>query len=410
VSSEGRNGPLVGDEEARRAAVAALVGGEEALAQLVEALGDESWRVRKEAAARAASWDDRERAIAALIESLAEPATIGRRNAAVEGLVRLGEPAVSPLLEALERRPEHRKLIIDTLGLIGDPRGAPALAPLVDDPDLNVRAAAGEALGLIGGPEAEAALAKGLERGQVLLSLACLEALNRLGAALPLARIERLLPTSVLKPSALIALGNSRDPAAARALLGHLGDRSRVVRESAMVALDHLHATADGGARAVVAEAMDALPDGAAPLLVQALLEAQPASRRAAASVLGLTGQTSAVRPLLLALGDPDVQEAAALALARIGGAAIGQLAAMVPGLDGVMRAAVFRLLPALVAGGPATDGRVQALLLAGLGDEDADAAAQAALSLGEIGSQAALAALANALGRRATAQAAASA
>jgi HEAT repeat protein len=402
-----------GDEEARRAAVAALSGGEEALEQLVEALGDESWRVRKEAAARAASWADRTRAVAALLRALGEPENVGRRNAAVEGLVKVGAEAVETLVGALAGRPEHRKVIIDTLGLIGDRRAATALAPFVDDPDLNVRAAVGEALGLIGGPDAEAALARGLDKGQALLSLACLEALNRLGAVLPVVRLERLAVTKVLRPSALVALGNSRDPAAARHLVAALLDRSRAVREAATGALATLFEAfsdrSDEAARSAVIETVRALPDGAEPMLVLELLEAGPASRRAAATVLGLTVRASAARPLMLALADGEVAETAALALSRIGTAAVAPLAAMAPGVDSTLRAAVFRILPSL-AGGATPDGRIAAVLVDGLGDDDGEAASQAARSLGVLGGEAALPALAEALVRPDTAAAAAEA
>src|SRR5262245_18595114 len=141
-----------GDEEARREAVAQLSDvRDEALQFLVEAMGDDSWRVRKEAAARAADWRDRGAAARALTVALAEPDNVGRRDAAVEALTMLGTVSVAPLVEALATRPEHRNLLIDTLGAIGDGRAAEAVAPIVDDEDANVRVAAAEALGRLGG-------------------------------------------------------------------------------------------------------------------------------------------------------------------------------------------------------------------------------------------------------------------
>src|SRR3954469_12879631 len=117
------------DEETRRAAVSSLSSGAEALAALIEVLGDESWRVRKEATLRAGAWGDPAGAAAALVNALAEPENVGRRNAVVEALSRLGSIAVPSLLAALETRPAHRKLIVDTLGLIGDRGAARALVP-----------------------------------------------------------------------------------------------------------------------------------------------------------------------------------------------------------------------------------------------------------------------------------------
>src|SRR6185437_3676274 len=112
------------------------------------------WSVRKEAAARAAAFGDATLAAEVLAAALAEPENVGRRNAVVEALVGLGPQAVPALVEALAKRPEHRKLIADALGLIGDLRAGAPLAPLIDDADANVRVAAAEALGRIGGTAA----------------------------------------------------------------------------------------------------------------------------------------------------------------------------------------------------------------------------------------------------------------
>jgi HEAT repeat protein len=407
MSNPGGRAPISGDEEARRAAVAALTGGDDALAQLVEALGDESWRVRKEAALRAASWADPARAVAALVAALAEPENVGRRNAAVEGLARLGERAVMPLLEALVGRPEHRKLIVDTLGMIRDRRAVAPLGALLDDPDPNIRAATAEALGMIGGGEAETLLLGALAQGELLLSLASIEALNRLQAVLPRLQLEALLGTPVLKPSVLGALGHTRDPAAAQPLLHHLADASRAVREAATAALHHLHLSLDEAGRRLVADSLAALPPQAEPMLVQALLEASPPLRRAAGSLLGLAGRASAAPPLALALGDEEVQDVAALALIRIGPPAMAPLAAMLAGADGPFRAAIYRLLPELGPLSPTVDARMQQLLIGGLTDEDAEAASAAARALGESGGVPALAPLVAALARAATAEAA---
>src|SRR5437868_2807376 len=123
---EARAGLRSEEEELRRGAVARLRPpadareAREALAFLVEAMGDTSWRVRKEAATRAAAWGDPTAAASVLAAALAEPENVGRRNAVVEALVGLGPLAVPALIESLATRPEHRKLVADSLGLIGD--------------------------------------------------------------------------------------------------------------------------------------------------------------------------------------------------------------------------------------------------------------------------------------------------
>jgi HEAT repeat protein len=385
-----------GDEEARREAVARLEVGPgaaeaaEALAFLVEAMGDASWRVRKEAAARAAGWGDREGAAGALVAALAEPDNVGRRNAAVEGLVALGALAVAPLVQALETRPEHRKLLVDTLGLIGE--GGAAVAPLVDDPDANVRVAAAEALGRIGGSQSIEALRHALARRERLLQLAALEGMSRAGAHLG---VEELAPLSLeptLRAAALEALGRSRDRQAGPLLAAALGDAARSTREAATRALARLHEEAG--------ELRVHIDESALQPLVQALLEASPPVRRAAATLLGLTHNREAARPLALALGEPTLSPKAESALVELGGA-IGEelgeeLVRLLADLEPRLRAGVFAILARL--GESARPAR--ALLEEALDDEDPDAAAAAAEALGALGGRESLPRLVRALER----------
>jgi HEAT repeat protein len=385
------------DEEVRRAGVAALRAGDEELALLVEALGDESWRVRKEAVGRAAGWAERDRAAAALVIALAEPENVGRRNAAVEALARIGGPSVAPLLSSLRGHPEHRKLIVDTLGLIGDRGAVAAMIPSLADEDPNVRAATAEALGRIGGAEAEAALVGALGGSELLQQLACLAALHQLGARLSVEQLAPLVEVTVLRPAVLAALGKSSDAAAAPHLARHLGDPSRAVREAATVALEALGSSLDDAGRARVADALKGPPEETTRQLVEALLEGTPATRRAAATVLGLCGTPAAVRPLALALGDSDVEEAAAAALVGLGAAAVGPLAAIAEGAEPALRLAIFRLAPSLPSAG---DGRLLAALESALAGDDAESAAESARALGSTGGREVAAGLFAALAR----------
>ncbi|HXU69025.1 MAG TPA: HEAT repeat domain-containing protein [Polyangia bacterium] len=400
---EARLGLRSDEEEIRRGAVARVQApstseeAAEVLDFLVQAMGDPSWRVRKEAAARAAAFGDPELAAGVLAAALAEPENVGRRNAVVEALVGLGAQAVPALLDALAKRPEHRKLLADALGLIGDLRAGPALAPLVDDEDANVRVAAAEALGHVGGSAARAALQHALGRGELLLSQAALEGLNRLGAALPIGVIEPLLGTPTLRAPALEALGRT----GALAVLGIVGvaleDPARSTRDAAIRALAELYRRLDPvGREAVSAEV--ASHQAALPALTGALLEATLGTQRDAALLLGLFKRPEAARPLVLALGDRDVREAAMQALTMIGAPAAETLAACAPSLESELRADAYALLPRL--GPAASDPRVQALLAEALDDESAEAAGAAAVALGEVGDREALAPLLRALGR----------
>lgn len=400
---EARQGLRSDEEEIRRGAVARLASPKsademaETLDFLVEAMGDPSWRVRKEAAARAAALGDPKLAAEVLAAALAEPENVGRRNAVVEALVGLGAQAVPALIDALATRPEHRKLMADALGLIGDLRAAAALAPLVDDADANVRVAAAEALGRVGGTAARKALERALARGELLLSQAALEGLNRLGAALPIGVIEPLLGTPTLRAPALEALGRT----GALPVLGVIGaaleDPMRSTRDAAIRALAELYRRLDAGGREAVASEV-AAHRGALPALTQALIEATLGTQRDAALLLGLFKRPEAARPLVLALADRDLREAAMQALTMIGAPAAETLAACAPDLESELRADAYALLPRL--GPAASDPRVQALLAEALDDEAAEAAAAAAGALGEVGDREALAPLLRVLGR----------
>ena len=292
-----------------------------------------------------------------LAAALAEPENVGRRNAVVEALVGLGAQAVPALLGALDERPEHRKLIADALGLIGDLRAGAALAPFVDDDDANVRVAVAEALGHIGGSAARAALQRALARGELLLSQAALEGLNRLGAALPIGVVEPLLATPTLRAAALEALGRTGSLPVLGVIGAALEDPARSTRDAAIRALAELYRRLDPvGREAVSAEV--ASHRQALPALTGALLEATLGTQRDAALMLGLFKRPEAARPLVLALGDRDLRDAAMQALTMIGAPAAETLAACAPDLESELRADAYALLPRL---GPAASDSARA-------------------------------------------------
>ncbi|HEX6836166.1 MAG TPA: HEAT repeat domain-containing protein, partial [Polyangia bacterium] len=234
--------------------------------------------------------------------------------------------------------------------------------------DPNVRVAVAEALGRIGGSAAKKALEHALARGELLLSQAALEALGRTGA----------LPV-------LGVIGAA------------LEDPMRSTRDAAIRALAELYRRLDAVGREAVATEVASHRD-ALPALTTALLEATLGTQRDAALMLGLFKRPEAARPLVLALGDRELREAAMQALAMIGAPAAETLAACAPDLESELRADAYALLPRL--GPAASDPRVQALLAEALDDEAAEAAAAAAGALGEVGDREALAPLLRAIDR----------
>src|SRR5664280_2705484 len=95
--------------------------------------------------------------------------------------VRLGPPAVEPLLAALKHRDKVvRRAAADALGKIADPRAAKALVAALGDPDQHFRRSAAEALIKISGG-AFKPLAAALEDGNPAKRQLAIEVLDRTG-------------------------------------------------------------------------------------------------------------------------------------------------------------------------------------------------------------------------------------
>jgi HEAT repeat protein len=372
------------------------------LDDLSEALGDDDFRVRKDAVQRMLALSERELVTARLVLLLGEEDNVGRRNAALEGVVTIGEGAVPHLLAALAERPPHRKVLIDALGAIGDVRALPGLREALSDPDPNVRAAAAEGLGGLPGEEVIPPLRRAFnEDPELITRLAALGSLNRKGAALPLQALTPLLQNIVLRPAVLLALGISGDRAALPLLIEGLLDMAPGAREAAMAGLVALHGLFPAAERHTVEAATASLSEPALRSTIRALLEANPDARPNAAALLGWSGRREAIRPLCLALCDQhaDVAVAAGQALVGLGAAAIEVLCDLLPELDAPSRSALLaffaRFREALAE---RLDGallkRVQALLCDALSEATDEVRAEAARALAHLGGKEALAPL----------------
>ncbi len=405
------------DEEARYQAVLDLDGAVPAeLSELLARLDDESWRVRRAAVERLAALASPAGAVPRLVEALTAAGSVGGRAAAGEALVRLGGVALGPLLERLGAGDTDTLLaVVAVVGDLGDRRAVSALAARLADPDANVRAASAEALGKLGGPESAAVLQAALDSDDPTLQGAALDALAALGVAPPVWRLTRLMGDRALRPAAYRTLGSSDDDAALEVLAGGLSERARTTREAALGAIgqqrarrgagelvrlaalaraaaakdasvaeaslaalgseepfvaagalsvlawvgDARHAAAlarladDDRHRALVEEALDALPRGTETLaaLAQVLPELSPLARITVHGALAGAGQAEALQALVYGADDPDpqVQAEAIAALGRLGDpravtALGGLLGDDLPALSGVAASALTRI------------------------------------------------------------------
>jgi HEAT repeat protein len=381
------------ESEARRVAVHQIgkVPGSESTELLRLALGDDDWRVRKEAALAAAELDRRDEVVGMLVSALEEAENIGLRNAAVEALVAIGPAAIAPTIEALPRFDLHaRKLAVEVLGGVPDPRGTRALAHALHDDDDNVRVTAAEALGnaALSGEEsrdiAVGALAATLTgEGGTLLELAALGSLARLEATLPWALIEPAAKNPLLRRHALAIAARLREPRAVRALAASTGDPSPAVAETAILALGDLVASSIDQPELLTVAREELLAGGCRESLRRAARSEDAALRGSAVLALGLLGDPADVALLADALGDDDVAQQADLALHLSGPACLEPLLAAVRYAAPAVRAAALSLAATLDGADAAI---LRASLRAGLSDGAPEVVACSVAELGRTG------------------------
>jgi HEAT repeat protein len=378
-----------GDEEVRRLAVERTSGlaVDESIPLLTDRLGDASWRVRKAAVQRLVACSETKKVVAALIVALSDGENTGRRNSAVEALVDCGERAVPQLVLALkDEDPDVRKLVVDALAGISDPRTTSALISRRCDPDPNVRAAVADALGAVGGEDSaqalrEMAVADGEDQ---LVRFSALHGLALLDVPVRACDLGPVLRDPVLRPAALALLGRvEEDEEAVAILLKALSSHARAVREAAMGSLLRAFSNVDGARAdrlaAQVREATQASPFivGSA---VDRLNDANLQTRLMLAQFLGLVRAEEAVVPILLAAQDEALAEIALSNLETLGDIAESAIDAAWNELDEIARRDACRLF-ARMSGSASAD-----RLLAALADSSPELRCAAAESIGKRG------------------------
>jgi len=320
-----------------------------------------------------------------LIGGLADGDNPGRRNAALEALIRCGRAAVPALIEVLGHPDvDVRKQAVDALAGIGDPGSAEAVARVLADEDPNVRAAAAEALGAIAWPDSAGALAEALQIDpERLVRLSALRALAQLERAVPLVLVQAALDDSLLRPAALALLGYADEPDAAEVLLKALGASSASCRQAAIEALLRVISRADTDemerlaqrARAIAAATPELLADAASRLATAAL-----PVRMTLIQFLGVLEDEGVVIPLLRAGRDPELADLVVATLLRFGHSVDGWLASRWEDIEAEDRA----LACAVLAKGQGEAG--EARLVACLGDPDPAVRVSAEDALGTRG------------------------
>jgi len=357
---------------------------------ICQALGDESWRVRKEAVSLFLASPRAADLAGEVIELLHAQDNAGLRNAAVDILVQLGALAV-PLLQEELSCTDHdvRKFVLDILGDIGDLNCVKSMLPALSDPDENVRAAAAENLGKLRAAEAVPVLLDAMGHADLWMRFTILEALARIGQGVPVARLLDLAAERLLRKALFDCLGRVGGIDAIPVLISGLTDDMRNVREAAIVALDRIAETAPE----TMDRAMSALTGTPAAEAVASSLEASDISlARAAVRVLRGIGDVRYALNLLTLFENEQLRDEAAAALIAMGKPAACSLLGKWPAADDRKRICLAYLFGEVCC--------VEAFdsLCAGLNDGDSDLQLVSAQALGKLGDAAAIEPLATAL------------
>jgi HEAT repeat protein len=358
---------------------------------LLKALGDDDWRVRKEAASIATRVEPRTAVVFAMARALAERDNIGLRNAAVEALILIGPDAVPGAIDALGRLDaDGRKLAVEVLAGAPTLAGMKALLRASKDPDVNVVVAVAEALGkadLAGDETRELAtmtLTQLLGSQQTAVRVAALDALRALEAAVPWMSLEPLLEDALLKRNAIAAAAGNTSPRALLALAKTIADPNPTLAREATASLGRSleEVWEDEAGVEVAVKTLRASPAAHERLRALAKETRDPVARGAAILALGLVRDPDDVSLIADALGDDDVADRAEAALHLFGQEAVAPL--LVAGRTAApsLRGATLSMLPELAT----SESESLAAVREALSDASAEVVAPALKSLAIVG------------------------
>lgn len=290
--------------------------------QLVGALADASWRVRRTAVdglTRHISHETVAHLLLALRERHRDCNTL---NSALSVLAMSDMDVVSPLISFLgDPNPDLRVYAALALGLHADPRAIPALLTALRDPDANVQYHAIEALGRLRSREAVESLIAIAETRDFYLAFPALDALAHIGDSSVAGRIVPLLQDPLLHTAAIDALGVLGDESAIQPLAALLNESALPALAVAQALLrlhDQYERAFSEGALISQLVRQTLNPTGAQKLLA-ALGNPQCADIQPLVRVLGWLSDSNAEYALVRLLGEPRVQNDIIEALVRHG-------------------------------------------------------------------------------------------
>lgn len=350
--------------------------------ELLEAVADPSWAVRRAAVAALAILADD--AVPALVAWLRDQRTTERTIAAVvDALVASLGATTADAVSALATHPDPA-IVADVATILGRRRAhaaIPVLATLLMHVDDNVAVAAIEALGAMGEAAAIDALVILVRRREFFRTFAAVQVIARSGDPRAITPLFELLDDELYRQEAITGLGRTGAPQAVPALAAVLATSKPPETRAIAVALDELVTRARW--QGADARAIDVMRASLAPhtgILVRALAGGTVSERTALARVLGHVGDATAIAALVdlvVEAGGESTGPVAARAIRELGQRHERVLLEALDGGDAATRAA---LLPGVRSAAAAV--AVRAMLT----DRDPDVRALACDALARIG------------------------
>ncbi len=311
------------------------------LRKLVVLLGDEDWQTRRAAAAAISSSAsagetsaaELEELLADLVEALNDGIDAGRRAAAIaalEGIIAADEtraPALRHIAAAVGKASHTVRIgLAGVVGAAGGREAVALLAPLADDAETNVAAAAIAALGRTCAPEATPLLLNYLDSDNDWLRFAATGALGELGDARAVSRLELSLEDQLLQEAAAAALSEIATVESACVLARHLRAKDGALRPAVLKALVSV-ATDERALPNVIARRIyetarrlfrEACDEEMLAELMRTTSMLDPSRVGARIIALGWSGDARALSIIARAHDDPATTNPAQLALAAL--------------------------------------------------------------------------------------------
>jgi HEAT repeat protein len=318
------------DPDARQKAafLVAQTTNERTLPLMFELLGDKDWRVRKTVVDGFVR-DGRPEIISGLLDALADSENAGKRNSSTEALIRIGEPAIVPIVERL-RGESDIDVRLSLVNLIGDLRSGEGFRMLLEmletEQDVNVASSIVSSLGKFRDASALPRLIRTLsEREDLWLKFHVIEALGEIGDRAAMPSILPLYAEKSLRKPVLEAVGKIADVGTVNFLLRIISTDDKLN----LTALRALVRIAEASKPRIVEEAerhliqtrfRESFPrDKIAPLIEHLHTTPKREVKAFILKFLGWSGDESALPVLVAHLSHPDTAEVAAQGLIDFG-------------------------------------------------------------------------------------------